>query len=147
MLATKSKIDTTNPLTIELFKKMLPWALIVQLIKLKTPLKTINNWYKWAAILDHKHHKLSQAIERTQGILNKEKTPQKKYYFPHRQRDPNAMDIDRLTVDKKNKLMREGSVKQKRWPDRGLNPGPSRHIPDALTTELSGLTRQVFLTC
>ena len=30
------------------------------------------------------------------------------------------------------------SVKQKRWPDWGLNPGPSRHIPDALTTELSG---------
>jgi hypothetical protein len=38
-------------------------------------------------------------------------------------------------------------VKQKRWPDWGLNPGPSRHIQDALTTELSGLTRQVFLTC
>ena len=31
-------------------------------------------------------------------------------------------------------------VKQKRQPDWGLNPGPSRHIPDALTTELSGLT-------
>jgi hypothetical protein len=31
------------------------------------------------------------------------------------------------------------SVKQKRQPDWGLNPGPSRHIPDALTTELSGL--------
>ena len=31
------------------------------------------------------------------------------------------------------------TVKQKRWPDWELNPGPSRHIPDALTTELSGL--------
>jgi hypothetical protein len=39
------------------------------------------------------------------------------------------------------------SVKQKRWPDWELNPEPSRHIPDALTTELSGLTRQVSLTC
>jgi hypothetical protein len=38
-------------------------------------------------------------------------------------------------------------VKQKRRPDWELNPGPSRHIPDALTTELSGLTRQVSLTC
>jgi hypothetical protein len=38
-------------------------------------------------------------------------------------------------------------VKQKRRPDSGLNPEPSRHIPDALTTELSGLTRQVSLTC
>jgi hypothetical protein len=29
MLATKSKIDTMSPLTIELFKEMLPWALTV----------------------------------------------------------------------------------------------------------------------
>ena len=35
------------------------------------------------------------------------------------------------------------SVKQRRWPDWGLNPGPSRHIPDALTTELSGLYQQI----
>ena len=35
----------------------------------------------------------------------------------------------------------EGNVKQKRQPDWELNPGPSRHIPDALTTELAGLTR------
>ena len=34
-------------------------------------------------------------------------------------------------------------IKQKRWPDWGLNPGPSRHIPDALTTELLGLYQQI----
>ena len=34
-------------------------------------------------------------------------------------------------------------VKQKRWLDWGLNPGPSRHIPNALTTELSGLYQQI----
>ena len=37
----------------------------------------------------------------------------------------------------------EWGLKQKRWPDWGLNPGPSRHIPDALTTELSGLYQQI----
>jgi Ty3 transposon capsid-like protein len=30
MLATKSKINTTNPLSIELFKETLPWALMLQ---------------------------------------------------------------------------------------------------------------------
>ena len=35
------------------------------------------------------------------------------------------------------------SVKQKRWPDWGLNPGPSKHIPDALTTKLLGLYQQI----
>jgi hypothetical protein len=100
MLATKSKIDTTNSLSIELFKETLPWALTVQLMKLEKPLKTSYDWYKWAATLDHRHHKLNQAIEQTRGPAGKEKTPQRKYYFSHRERDPNAMDTNRLTVDK-----------------------------------------------
>jgi hypothetical protein len=41
MLAAESKIDMTNPLTIKLFKKTLPWALTFQLMKLETLLKTI----------------------------------------------------------------------------------------------------------
>jgi hypothetical protein len=53
MLAAESKIDTTNPLSIELFKKTLPWALMLQLMKLETLLKTIDDWYKWAASLNH----------------------------------------------------------------------------------------------
>jgi hypothetical protein len=59
MLAAKSKIDTTNPLSTELFKETLPWALMVQLMKLETLLKTIDNWYEWAASLDHRFHKLN----------------------------------------------------------------------------------------
>jgi Retrotransposon gag protein len=43
MLATKSKIDTSNPLTIELFKETLHWGLTLELMKLKTPLKTIDD--------------------------------------------------------------------------------------------------------
>jgi RNase H-like domain found in reverse transcriptase len=53
MLAAESKIDTTNPLSIELFKKTLPWALMLQLMRLETLLKTIDDWYKWAASLNH----------------------------------------------------------------------------------------------
>jgi hypothetical protein len=81
MLAAESKIDTTNPLSIELFKETLPWTLTLQLMKLETPLKTIDDWYKLAALLDHRFHKLNQAIEQTRGTSAKEKTPQQKYYF------------------------------------------------------------------
>jgi Retrotransposon gag protein len=83
MLAAESKIDTTNPLTIELFKETLPWGLTLQLMKLETPLKTITDWYKWAAELDHKRAKINKAVERTRGTSGgKDKAPQKKYYFP-----------------------------------------------------------------
>jgi Zinc knuckle len=108
MLAAKSKIDTTNPLSIELFKETLPWALTLQLMKLETPLKTIDNWYEWVASLNQWFHKLNWAIERTRGNSGKEKTPQQKYYFSQKKRDLNAMDIDRLTVDGRNKLIKEG---------------------------------------
>jgi Retrotransposon gag protein len=59
MLAAESKINTTNPLSIELFKETLPWGLMLKLMKLKTPLKTIDNWYKWAATPDQRFHKVN----------------------------------------------------------------------------------------
>jgi hypothetical protein len=107
MLAAESKIDTTNPLTIELFKETLPWGLTLQLMRLETPLKTIADWYEWAAELNHKHTKINRAVERTQGSSGG-KAPQKKYYFPRRERDPNAMDVDRLTIEERDKLLKEG---------------------------------------
>ena len=39
----------------------------------------------------------------------------------------------------------EKPVKQRKWPDWGLSPGPSRHIPNALTTELSGLYQYLLI--
>jgi Ty3 transposon capsid-like protein/Zinc knuckle len=108
MLAAELKIDTTNPLSIKLFKETLPWALTLQLMKLETPLKTIDDWYKWAASLDHRFHKLNWAIKQTRGTSAKEKTPQQKYYFPRKEHDLNAMDVDRLTIKEQNKLLKEG---------------------------------------
>jgi hypothetical protein len=63
LLVAESKIDTTNPLTIELFKETLPWGLTLQLMRLETPLKTIADWYEWAAELNHKHAKINRVVE------------------------------------------------------------------------------------
>jgi Retrotransposon gag protein len=81
MLAAESKINTMNPSSIELFMKTLPWALMLQLMRLETPLQTIDDWYKWAASLDHRFHKVNRAIEQTRENSGKEKAPQQKYYF------------------------------------------------------------------
>jgi hypothetical protein len=109
LLVAESKIDMTNPLTIKLFKETLPWGLTLQLMRLETPLKTIADWYKWAAELDHKHTKINRVVERTRGSSSgKDKASQKKFYFPRRERDPNAMDVDRLTIEERDKLLKEG---------------------------------------
>jgi Zinc knuckle len=47
-------------------------------------------------------------IERTRGNSGKEKAPQQKYYFSRKKQDLNVMDVDRLTVEERNKLMKEG---------------------------------------
>jgi hypothetical protein len=78
-------------------------------MRLETPLKTIADWYEWAAELDHKHAKINRAVEQTRGSSSgKDKAPQKKFYFPQRERDPNAMDVDRLTTEERDKLLKEG---------------------------------------
>jgi hypothetical protein len=41
--------------------------------------------------------------------MTRDKTPNRRYYFPQRERDPNTMDIDRLSInEKKTRLMKEG---------------------------------------
>jgi hypothetical protein len=58
MLANESKINTMDPLSIKIFKETLPWTLTLQLMRLETPFKNIDNWYKWTATLDHRYHML-----------------------------------------------------------------------------------------
>jgi hypothetical protein len=59
MLAAKSKIDMTNPLSIKLFKETLLWGLTLELIKLETLLKNHRQQYEWVATLDHQFHKVN----------------------------------------------------------------------------------------
>src|ERR1700679_3345959 len=89
MLATKAKVDMTNPLAIELLKETLLDLLRNQLMRLETPLVTIDDWYNWAIKLDHRYHKMARGIERTRGNMSKNKTPAR-YYFPQKERDPNC---------------------------------------------------------
>jgi Ty3 transposon capsid-like protein len=63
MLAAKSKIDTMSPLSIELFKETLPWGLTLELMRFETPLKTTDDWYEWAATIDHRFHKMNRVIK------------------------------------------------------------------------------------
>jgi Retrotransposon gag protein len=82
MLAAELKINATNPLSIELFKETLPWAVTLQLMRLEMLLKTIDDWYEWVTSLDHQFHKVNRVIEQTRENSRKEKAPQQKYYFP-----------------------------------------------------------------
>ena len=106
LLAAAAEIDPNHALTIKLFKEMLIPALRTQMMDLETLLKTLDDWYTWVIRLDHQHHNSHQAIERTKENVSKKPAP--RFYFPRKERDPNAMEVDRLTFNKQTQLMKEG---------------------------------------
>ena len=57
LLAAATEINLNHALTIELFKETLVPALQTRMMRLETPLKTLDDWYTWAIRLDHQHHK------------------------------------------------------------------------------------------
>jgi hypothetical protein len=71
--------------------------------------------------LDHRHAKINQAVEQTQGTGGKDKAPQKKYYFPQWKRDPNVMDVDRLTVKECNNKKKGKEVPKEKMNGRELH--------------------------
>ena len=75
-------------------------------MNLETPLKTLNDWYTWVIRLDHQHHKSERVIERTKENVSKKPAP--RFYFPRKGRDPNEVDVNRLTFDERTQLMKEG---------------------------------------
>src|ERR1700678_1511925 len=67
--------------------------------KLGTPLTNLDDWYKWAMKIDHQYQKIKRANERTRGNMStqsKDKNPRQQFFFPRKERDPNAMDVTLL---------------------------------------------------
>ena len=107
LLAAAAEIDINHTLTIELFKETLTPALRNKLMNQEMPLNNIDNWYTWVTKHDHQWHKLKHATERMKGNPHQGR-PQQRFYFPRKEKDLNAMDIDRLMFDEQTLLMKEG---------------------------------------
>jgi Ty3 transposon capsid-like protein len=92
---------TDSPMLIDLYWETLPWALQSPIIRSKHPPKTLEEWYT-KAINFHIGYKRAQRLFKKQddkpmntfGAL----PAQKKFTFPEK-KDPNAMDIDHMTVE------------------------------------------------
>jgi Zinc knuckle len=89
---------------------MLPWALQSLIIRSEHPPKTLEEWYTKATNF-YVGHKRAQCLFKrrddkptnTFGAI----PAQKKFTFPEK-KDPNAMDIDRMMINKQTCLMKEG---------------------------------------
>ena len=117
MLVTKSKLEK-NEAVVEYFRETLPIPLQENIMTLEKPPITLNKWYKWAIKLQNNFVCMKSAIAKSQNrggnappTLNKklnEKGPQR-FYFNVGKKDPNAMDIDVMSMEKWAALMRKGA--------------------------------------
>jgi hypothetical protein len=92
---------TDSPALIDLYRETLPWALQSPIIRSEHSLKTLEEWYTKATNFYIGHKRAQRLFKKwdnkptnTFGAL----PAQKRFTFPEK-KDPNAMDIDRMTVD------------------------------------------------
>jgi hypothetical protein len=89
---------------------MLPWALQSPIIRSEHPPKTLEEWYTKATNF-YIGHKRAQCLfkKRDDKPTNTfDVLPAQKRFTFLEKKDPNAMDIDRMTVDERTHLMKEG---------------------------------------
>jgi hypothetical protein len=129
---------TDSPALINLYWETLPWALQGPIIRSEHPLRTLAEWYTKATNFYIGHKKAQHLFKKWDNKLtNTFGAPpaQKKFTFP--KKDPNVMDIDRMTVDKRTHLMKEGKCFRcklfrhlsRDCPTKGQNTTPTTMTP------------------
>jgi len=108
MLMTKAKLKDENPIVIDLFRETLSLSLQQRLLTLEKPPKSLKEWYKWASRLDNNYKRMRCILGRTNtgkvGKKEEKKTEGRKWNFS--KKDPNAMDMDIMTVEKRERCMK-----------------------------------------
>ena len=113
MIVTKSGLDETSPAVIDYYREALSFPLQRQILSLENPPKTLKEWYNWAAKLDNNWRKMQRILGRSREANDrkdfngkKREEPKKRFHFTRR--DPNAMDIDSLTIERRGEMMKKG---------------------------------------
>jgi hypothetical protein len=107
VLLTKAGIKDDSPSAIDYFRKSLNVPLQKNLLMLATPPKNLEEWYDWAQRLDNNYRKMQRIFNRNPKNDSKPEG-KKSWNFQRKERDPNAMDIDTLTVEKRAEMMKKG---------------------------------------
>jgi Retrotransposon gag protein/Zinc knuckle len=107
LLVSQTGMKDSLALT-DLYWETLPWGLQSLIIQSKHLLKTLEEWYTKATNFYVGHQKAQCLFRKRDKPTNNNASPvQKKFSFLEK-KDPNAMDIDRMTIEEWTCLMKEG---------------------------------------
>jgi Ty3 transposon capsid-like protein/Zinc knuckle len=116
-LLTQSKIPKDTSTTIDLYRESLTIPPQRRIMTLDNPPETLDNWYKWSAKLDHNFRKMQRVVGKARDNNNNKNSnskgnakyePKRTWNFQRKEKDPNAMDVDALTLEKRNEMMKKG---------------------------------------
>jgi Zinc knuckle len=98
-----------SPALTDLYRETLPWGLQSLIIRSENPPKTLEEWYTKATNFYIGHQRAQRLFrKRDKPATTSSALPaQKKFSFPEK-KDPNAMDIDRMSIEERTRLMKEG---------------------------------------
>jgi hypothetical protein len=128
MLVSESKLDKSSPVIIDFFRETLGFPLQRRIMTLENPPKKIDDWYEWATKLDHQWRRMQRIMGRTQTNHPKTNASNKRF-FPRKERDPNAMDIDAMSFDERKKLMQDGKCFRCKRPGHISKDCPLKNEP------------------
>ena len=106
ILLAKSKVPETSPSAIDYFRRTLNVPLQRKILELPVQPKDLTEWYDWASRLDNNFRRMQRILGRPSGKGKPE--PTRRWTFQRKEKDPNAMDIDALTLDKRTDYMKKG---------------------------------------
>ena len=113
MMVTSSRLGSSSAAVADLYRETLPMALQRRILYLEKPLTKLDNWYEWSIKLHNQWKHMQRILGRDTRTTPKKASNNaggRKFHFSKRrdEREPNAMDIDALTFEERNKLMKEG---------------------------------------
>lgn len=112
ILLSSSKLDKDSLAVIDMFRSTLPIPLQSKLLDAERPPRTFDEWCTRASISHNNWVRMKKITARTRmknengKKKENESSQQKKWTFS--KKDPNAMDIDALTTEKRAEYMKKG---------------------------------------
>jgi hypothetical protein len=104
-LLTKSKLPKDFLMIVDYYRETLSLPLQRRIMSLENPPETLKDWYKWSAKLDHNYRRMQRILGRSKDNNknsggNTKNEPRKTWNFQRKEKDPNTMDVDTLTLEK-----------------------------------------------
>ena len=88
--------------------RSLPIPLQRDLLRLPTLPKDLKEWYSWASKLDNNFKRMQRILGRSTGKTLEKTKEEPKQKWNIQRRDPDAMDVDALNMDKRTDMIRKG---------------------------------------